>query len=572
MATKTTKKTTSSSSSNTVKFDAKTGKALTAGQTTTDAKGNTYTAGQSFSTPSSSSSSSSKSSSSSTPVIPLTTPAPVSSPTVSSSTPKTSTITSSLNQALIDPLKQIFSSTPKAPSTPSAPATPSIPSFATPASTTGITMGPALPSGTSSSSESVKALQRALNAKGANLKVDGILGPLTQAAEKQFSTNSSNGSNFSTQPAPQITDDRDEQGLLVNPPGAIYDRNTGLKIGETPKMPLDEEKKPVVPNLPPEAQKAVETAESAYKDSLEISPDELSTQEDLDKLIESTKKGYLATENQAIPMEFITGQLKSIEDRATNLAEPLERKLARLQAARTSSLEASKFALERADKKLTAEKDTLKPISGTSFYDPATGTFKQAPSTTAKASESFTLGAGENRYDASGNLIASGGAKPISDAQAVKNQEKVEAEEAKTQESLLTANLVNQLLQGKTDAIFGAGQFLPSLTGSATEVTQFDTLKAKLALGARELIKGSGAISDFEARTLQNASSVLSRKMSNEAGKNALIQIRGALMSNAGQPVNVKVTDPSTGRSVETTAVRDDIGKFISEGNIVEYV
>lgn len=38
-------------------------------------------------------------------------------------------------------------------------------------------------------SEQVKQLQRQLNAKGANLKVDGVLGPLTKAAMEKFSTN-----------------------------------------------------------------------------------------------------------------------------------------------------------------------------------------------------------------------------------------------------------------------------------------------------------------------------------------------------------------------------------------------
>lgn len=108
--------------------------------------------------------------------------------------------------------------------------------------------------------------------------------------------------------------------------------------------------------LSPEVQKAITDASSAYEKSLQLSPDELSTQSEVDALLESTKKGYLNAQQQPIAMDFITGQLKAIENRATALAEPLERKLSRLQAARQSALEASRFALERADK--TAERET----------------------------------------------------------------------------------------------------------------------------------------------------------------------------------------------------------------------
>ena len=129
----------------------------------------------------------------------------------------------------------------------------------------------------------------------------------------------------------------------------------------------------------PEASKALELAEAAYAKSMTIGADELSTQEDLDKLIEATKNSYAHIQDQPVMLNFITGQMASVERRALNLAEPLERKLARLQAARQSSMEASKFALERADKAVEAKKN-----------------------------EQFTLGEGQTRYDAFGNVVATG--------------------------------------------------------------------------------------------------------------------------------------------------------------------
>lgn len=142
---------------------------------------------------------------------------------------------------------------------------------------------------------------------------------------------------------------------------------------------------PTTPVMPPETQKAIETAEKAVQEASKISAEELSTQADIDKLIESAKKAYQGTSEQAIPLEFITGQLKSIENRALGLLEPLESKLARLEATRLSSLETSKFALERADKQAEIDRESV-----------------------PDEEDGFTLGEKQIRYDAEGNIIARG--------------------------------------------------------------------------------------------------------------------------------------------------------------------
>lgn len=129
------------------------------------------------------------------------------------------------------------------------------------------------------------------------------------------------------------------------------------------------------PPVAPETKTAVDSAEKAFIDSQKVTENELKTQEDIDNLITSTNKAFLNTSNQPIPLEFITGQLKSIEQRALGLIEPLESKLARQQAKRTSAIEASKFALDRADK-------------------------------AAETRTGFTLKAGETRFDSAGNPVA----------------------------------------------------------------------------------------------------------------------------------------------------------------------
>lgn len=107
---------------------------------------------------------------------------------------------------------------------------------------------------------------------------------------------------------------------------------------------------PPTPPTPPETETAVRSAEKAFIDASKLTSEEITTQEDLDKLQESTNKAFLNISDQPIPLGFVTGQLASVERRALALAEPLETKLSRLQAKRTSAIESSKFALDRADK------------------------------------------------------------------------------------------------------------------------------------------------------------------------------------------------------------------------------
>src|SRR3990167_7434945 len=370
------------------------------------------------------------------------------------------------------------------------------------------------------------------------------------------------GGNFSPYRGPNLPSG-EPQPLIPGNPRPGPGETPVLPPGETPLPPAFEP--PSTPTPPPQAsgtaplskeEKAVAEAQSAYDESLRLGPDELSTQEDLDKLIEATKKGYSHTSDIVMPLESITGRMASIEGRALDLAEPLQAKLARLQAKRTASLESSKFALERADKALAAK--------------------------TGKAGEAFTLSPGEIRYDAKGNEIAKGPDKPLdpkapttmetaqgimqwnpatgkwestgfskptSAAAEEKAVEKSEAERAKTTASLDTANLINQLLRGNYQGITGVGRTSVFGLRNQQEQNQFKQIKAQLALGARQLIKGSGAISDFEASTLQNASSALGTNLSNEAFAHQLNQAKGALMSNAGVEVTVKITDPSDGSS-----------------------
>ena len=236
---------------------------------------------------------------------------------------------------------------------------------AKPTSMTGTgAVGPlAIPKITTPSDPNVLAQQKALNAKGAGLKEDGIMGPLTQAAIAKYSAT-----------PPQTAD-----GKIINPAtGGVSDAPVPPPAPTAPAAPAVPTPSPYAPY-----ETAISEAEKAYMTAGQMTPEERAAQEELDNLSSSFRKGYQGIEDQTIPLEFITGQQSSLEKRALNLAEPLESKLARLQAQRMSALETSKFALERADAKLKRETDKT-------------------------STEPFTLGEGQIRYDAQGNEIARG--------------------------------------------------------------------------------------------------------------------------------------------------------------------
>lgn len=310
--------------------------------------------------------------------------------------------------------------------------------------------------------------------------------------------------------------------------------NTGTQ--EQPQSP--QAPPPPPQNMTPEAQKAYDNAVSLYEKSMQISPDELSTQEDIDKLIESTKKAYLNTQDQAIPLDFITGQLASIERRASTLAEPLERKLARLQAVRTASMESSKFALDRAEKKLTESRGEVKQLGDQLIRIMPDGSTQVVASAPTGAADGFTLGEGQRRYDAAGNLIASGAPKDDSMTPYQAAQLELERQKAgfsttggtplgKLQTAQTNSALVQSILEDpKLDTVTGIKGIGTLLPGSALVKNRIDQLKSLLSLEGREKLKGSGAISDFEARLLSASASALGRNLSNEDMRTVLMDIK----------------------------------------------
>lgn len=88
-------------------------------------------------------------------------------------------------------------------------------------------------------------------------------------------------------------------------------------------------------------------AVSNYQKLLAPTPEEEQLAKDQANLDSSLRTAYTNTEGQAIPLEFITGQKRRLQESATDLAAPLTAKATLLNARRVAGLEASKFAIEQ---------------------------------------------------------------------------------------------------------------------------------------------------------------------------------------------------------------------------------
>lgn len=299
------------------------------------------------------------------------------------------------------------------------------------------------------------------------------------------------------------------------------------------------------------------------------SSDELTTQADLDKITDSFKQGYQGIEDKAIPMQFITGEQASLEKRATNMAEPLEKKLARLQAQRTAALEASKFSLGRADKKVEAETDAKKTAFDQNYKTSTLEESKRKTDLDYKLSEEKFA---EDKRQFGMEYALKARETAIKEKEAATKAGETTNAAAATQNGIASnLQLINDILKnpGAISGPFQSGSI--PFTGGATTKNQYEQLKGALSLENRSKLKGSGAISDFEARTLEKAASDLGRNQSENDFTNSLKKLRGVFQTANGGEATVKITDPKSGTAQTVAATRAGINQAILDGLDVEY-
>ena len=405
-------------------------------------------------------------------------------------------------------------------------------------------------------------------------------------------------SNVNTPATPTLYSDDPTPTGPVTPP-EINPATGGYYNPPTPNTPAPA---PVAPD-----ETAFNEASSAYEKNLQLTPEEIANQEKMNALDDSVRQGIAGEGERAIPLEFITGRQKSIETRGLNLEAPLSAKAALLQAKRLGALDASKFRLGIEADKLAAEKEAKKPISGSSFYDPVTGTFKTA--TADGTAEPFTLGKDQARYDSAGNLIASnlgGGtdgqfsndAKSWIDAINGGKADLSDVPQDFRTEVIKAMGEIGGLSKGSTDAISQAGVVMdyidrisPMINGLTTGITGMatskipgtdsydlakliDTVKANVGFSALQAMRNAsptggalGQVSEMENRLLQATLGSLDQGQSPEQINKNLAEIKlhfNKLIDVLNQEAQGTGGGGGGGESTDETTIGSDTFKLIN--------
>jgi len=317
---------------------------------------------------------------------------------------------------------------------------------------------------------------------------------------------------------------------------------------------------PPAPEISPEDQ-AVIDAKKAYEAAIPVTAEELKAKEDLDNLNQSYKTAYQNTGGQVIPLDFITGQQKSLEERKLGLEEPLAARLARMQAQRQSTLEASKFALERADAAAAAAKAARKPVSvssGETLIDPTTGKViysSEAKSDNPTSYREWQLAGSPGDYqswlqqsNAGKDIIKINGIDYQRNADgslSIPNTPDPQSSITQRQAAQSAKDLLAMFNSGKGKSAVGFSSLFGTslIPGSAASdfVRQFDNLKSLLSLDNVKLLKGQGAVSDAERKLLADASTKLDRRQSESEFKKTLesvVRVLGNINFNSNNAAN----------------------------------
>lgn len=260
----------------------------------------------------------------------------------------------------------------------------------------------------------------------------------------------------------------------------------------------------------------------------------------------------LRGQQQALQKQY-EGQVGALADQA----KPLEVQLANLVANREQQNKALNTQYGFAQNRIAQEQAAKKEASAASkpfemggnliALNPATGKYEVVYQGPSAGSEGFTLGEGQMRFDANGNLIASGGQKQSSVTDKITM---VDGKPYTYQNGVLTpvqtagvtpanqqkVGTINTLLDAVDSVMNDPGLksrvgwqgALPAIPG--TEGANFDNkldfLKAQFERMGVDLLRGLGAMSEGERAAMTKSMSAISRTQSEAEFKNELNRIK----------------------------------------------
>jgi hypothetical protein len=124
------------------------------------------------------------------------------------------------------------------------------------------------------------------------------------------------------------------------------------------------------------------------------------------------------------------------------------------------------------------------------------------------------------------------------------------------------------------DQVFGAKNPFTYWTPGSNEQqvkNQVSQLISQLSIEARAQMKGSGAISDFEAKTLARSVTSLGTNLGDKSARVELAKVRGALATANGMTATVEIVNPNTNERLVIQSNREGINNAIADGMLVEY-
>ena len=170
------------------------------------------------------------------------------------------------------------------------------------------------------------------------------------------------------------------------------------------------------------------------------------------------------------------------------------------------------------------------------------------------AGEAFTLGQGQVRFDAQGNVIAQVAPK-VSDAAVTAAIERDEKDAAAQATRVNTVGLVSSILadDNLNNIVGGFLTRKVSTAESGALRSQMLQLRGLTAIGAREKLKGSGTISDGEQRMLEQSVNSINGAiqddgtvdMNHDDFVQQLKNLQGFVSLTAGAGGTVIITDPA---------------------------
>lgn len=347
----------------------------------------------------------------------------------------------------------------------------------------------------------------------------------------------------------------------VSTPKSNY---TNMLLGSSTTLPTA----PTVPTPGPNAAPIVpkSTAKddyiSAYKsyiDALNNSKDVTEAKKAYNDFVANQAKSKAALEGQGrgIPLTVVRGNQEKLLNQTNPEALRLQNEISIAQDSQKATVDSLKAGVDMYGKIL--EQDKPVEVDGILYQPQSDGSYKAI---TSKASEGFTLGKDQTRFDAQGNPIATSGsgttggstytpgANPQADAwvKYVQNGGKIsdvpdeykgavalgttsgtkpQSEISKQVVSVIDELLANpglSRISGPLDQIAG-GLF----GDAALAKNKFNQLKGLLSLENIKYLKGTGSISDAEQRLLENAASAVARNLSDTDFRNELIKLKNGL-------------------------------------------